>query len=86
MCVGALLGDPAWTDPRAMLGVGGRALAAVALLAQAAVWLWLSHVLSPAEPLAPGVLLALLVAGGLLAAGLLALAAVTLERREFAAP
>jgi hypothetical protein len=83
LCMGALFGDPMWTDPRAMLGMGGRALTAGALLIQAAGWLALSHVLSPAAPLGSIALLVLLICAALVAAGLLALTTLVVERREF---
>ena len=84
LAVGAWLGDPAWTDPRAMLGAGGRTVSAAALLAQAAVWLALSHVLSPGAPRPVATSLALLAAATLFASGMLALAARAVDRREFA--
>lgn len=84
LCVGALLGDPDWTDPRAMLGAGGRALSAVLLLTQAAVALALAHRLSPAEPLALPQLGLLLLGGALHATLGLVLAAKVVNRREFA--
>jgi hypothetical protein len=43
LLAGAALGDPAWTDPRRMLGPGGRTVTTLALLLEAAVWLWISH-------------------------------------------
>ncbi len=85
LALGARLGDPAWTDPRAMLGAGGRTASAAVLLAGAAGWLALSHALSPTAPLRAATSLALLVAAALAASALLALAARAVERREFAA-
>jgi len=39
---GARFGDPTWTSPRAMLTLAGRISASGLLLAQAAIWFWLS--------------------------------------------
>lgn len=84
LALGAQLGDLAWTDPRAMLGPGGRSAAAAVLLTLAAGWFALAHVMSPGQALGPAELVALLAAGlGLGWAGL-ALAARRLERQEFA--
>ena len=82
LLVGAVLGDPAWIDPRAMLGVGGRTVAVGALFTQAGVWLALSHRLSAAEPLPAWNLLLILGASALAAALLLQAAARFVERKE----
>jgi hypothetical protein len=81
LALGARHGDPAWTDPRAMLGAGGRALSAVAMLAQSAVWLALAHRV-PASGVSPGAAVTLLAAAGVFSAAMLALAAGVVERRE----
>lgn len=83
LLVGALLGDPNWVDPRAMLGAGGRMAAAAALLVQAGVWLAIAHTLSTTEPLSLGVLGSLLLASAVLAWLLLSFAARVVERWEF---
>ena len=83
LLVGALLGDPDWTDPRAMLGPSGRGVAAAVLLAQAAAWVALAHVLSPTEPLSVAVLVPVLAGGSAFAAAMLAFTARVLARREF---
>ncbi len=83
LLVGALLGDPDWTDPRAMLGPSGRSIAAAVLLVQAAAWVALAHVLSPTEPLPISVLAPVLAGGGAFAAVMLALTARVLGRKEF---
>ena len=84
LCVGAVLGDPHWTDPRSMLGAGGRTVSAVALLAQAGVWLALSHWLPAVEPLPVWPLFAMLAGSGLAAAALLQATALFVERKELA--
>lgn len=83
LALGAHLGDPAWTDPRAMLGPGGRSAAAVTLLAIAAGWLALSHAASPMRPLGVPALLGVVLAGLALGAAAVALAARRLEQQEF---
>lgn len=83
--IGARLGDPAWTDPRAMLGLGGRSTAAAVLLVQAGAWIALAHVVAPAEPLPASTLVPVLAAGALFAALMLALTARALDRKEFTA-
>lgn len=45
-------GDPTWTNPRAMLTVGGRILATTLLLGQAGAWLGLAAVLGSWAPAA----------------------------------
>jgi len=85
MLLGAWLGDPEWTDARAMLGLGGRAVSAAALLAQAAAWLALSHRLAPradAVAAAPAALLLTLLASAALATATLVLAARVGATRE----
>jgi len=81
LAIGARFGDPAWTDPRAMLGAGGRLVSATLLLGQAAVWLSLAHRL-PSTPLGAGAALLPLTAAAF-AVLPLALAARALERSEF---
>jgi hypothetical protein len=83
--IGARLGDPAWTDPRAMLGLGGRSTAAAVLLVQAGAWIALAHVVAPAEPLPASTLVPVLAAGALFAALMLALTARALDRKVFTA-
>ncbi|MCE9627708.1 MAG: hypothetical protein K8R56_07320 [Candidatus Eisenbacteria bacterium] len=83
LALGAHLGDPAWTDPRAMLGPGGRSAAAVTLLTLAAGWLALSHVVSPLRPLGPLALVSIVLAGLALGAAALQIAAHRLEHQEF---
>jgi hypothetical protein len=82
LLVGAAMGDSAWTNPRAMLGPGGRNVSVWGLLLQAGVWLVVSHRVSAAEPLPPGVLLLLVAAGGTFALLMLGFAARVVERRE----
>lgn len=83
LALGAHLGDPEWSDPRAMLGAGGRGLAAGVLLTLAAAWLTLAHVASPAHALHPAALLVIIGAGALSGALGIELAARRLERQEF---
>ncbi len=82
LLLGARFGEAAWTDPRAMLGPGGRMVSAGTLLAQAAVWLLFAHSL-PLTPVAPVTGVLLLAAGVAFGAGALALAARVVERREY---
>lgn len=82
LLVGAAMGDPAWTDPRAMLGPGGRNVSVWGLLLQAGVWLVVSHRLSAAEPLPVWALLLLVAAGGMFALLMLGFAARVVERRD----
>ena len=82
LCLGAGFGQTSWTDPRAMLGPGGRVVSASVLLAQAGTWVVLAHRL-PATPIPPVTALLLLAAAGLVALAALALAALALDRREF---
>jgi len=63
LLAGAILGDPDWNDPRAMLGTGGRTLTAIALVAESALWLAISHG-SPAAPLAAPKLVGVLLSAG----------------------
>jgi hypothetical protein len=84
LLLGALLADPEWRDPRAMLGPGGRTVSALVLLTQGAVWVAASHALGPG-PVAPGWLAALGLGGAFVAWVLLVITARTLERREYAA-
>src|SRR5262249_49597123 len=78
---GAVLGDPAWVDPRAMLGTGGRTVTALALLAESAAWLAISH-RSPAAAFPPAALCGIVLTGLLAAFLLVALAARVIERPE----
>jgi hypothetical protein len=82
LLVGAALGDLAWTNPRAMLGPGGRNVSIWGLLVQAGVWLSVSHRLSAAEPVPAWALLLLVAAGGMFALLMLAFAARVIERKE----
>ncbi len=82
LLLGAQFGEPTWTDPRAMLGPGGRMVSAGTLLVQAAVWLLLAHSI-PLTTLEPVTGALLIVAGFALSSGALALAARVVERREF---
>src|SRR5206468_372204 len=51
-------GDPRWTDPRAMLTLNGRLIAAAALIAQAGMWLGLLALGERfREALPPGILM-----------------------------
>ena len=84
LLVGAVLGDPDWRDPRAMLGLGGRSVSAATMLAQGAVWLALAHALGPG-PVGIGWLVALPCLGALVAWPVLAATARVVERREFSA-
>lgn len=79
--LGARFGDPAWTDPRAMLGTAGRALGATLLLAQSACWLTLAHATGHSA-LAPGAVLLALAVTAIFALAMLVLAIRALERRE----
>jgi len=81
--IGALLGDPDWRDPRAMLGPGGRALSALVMLSQGAAWVAVSHALGP-RPIDPGWLVGLALGGGAIAWVLLVITARAIERREYA--
>lgn len=83
LLIGALLGDPAWTDPRAMLGLGGRSAAAGVLLVQAALWVALAHRWSPGEPLGIAALIPVLTLALVHSAIMLTVGARVLERREF---
>jgi len=82
LLVGAALGDPAWINPRAMLGMGGRNVSIWGLLVQAGVWIAVSHRLSAAEPLPPWALLSLVAASVMFALFMLAFAAHVVEHRE----
>jgi hypothetical protein len=84
LLVGAALGDPTWTNPRAMLGLGGRNASVWGLLVQASVWVALSHRLSAAEPLPFWALLILVSASLMFALLMLAFAAHVVEHREAA--
>ena len=83
LLIGALLGDPDWRAPRAMLGPGGRALSAFVMLSQGAAWVGVSHALGP-RPIGPGWLVTLASSGAFIAWVLLVIAARTVERREYA--
>ena len=83
LLIGALLGDPDWRDPRAMLGPGGRALSAFVMLSQGAAWVGVSHALGP-RPIGPGWLVTLSLGGVFVAWVLLVITARTVERREYA--
>lgn len=83
LLIGAMLGDVAWTDPRAMLGAGGRSVAAGVLLSQAALWVALAHYCSPGEPLGITALAPVLILALVHSAIVLAVGARVLERREF---
>lgn len=84
LLLGATLSDPEWRDPRTMLGPGGRTVSAFVMLAQGALWVYASFRIGgvPASPL---VLLALGLAGGLVAWAALAVTARAIERREYTA-
>jgi hypothetical protein len=82
LALGARFGDPSWTDPRAMLGAGGRALSAAALLLQATAWLGLAHAV-PAAGIPPAVALLLVAGAAVFTRGVLALAERALARREW---
>ncbi len=83
LALGAHLGDPAWTDPRAMLGPGGRSAAAATLLSLAAGWLAISHVSSTLQPNPVVVLAGLVLLGAVLGGAGLMLAARRIEGQEF---
>jgi hypothetical protein len=84
LLIGALLADPAWRDPRAMLGPGGRTVSALVMLSQGAVWVAASHALGPG-PVGAGWLVTLTLGGAFVAWVLLVITARTIERREYAA-
>jgi len=77
---GAAFGDPAWSNPRAMLRPAGRLIATVLLVVQAGAWLVLALV-GPPGVWATAVAAALAIAG---AAAMLARAAHALARIEVA--
>jgi hypothetical protein len=85
LLIGALLGDPQWRDPRAMLGPGGRTVSAMVMLAQGSAWIVASHALGPG-PVGGGWLVTLVLGGAFVAWMLLVITARTVERREYAAP
>lgn len=78
---GALFGESAWTDPRAMLTTSGRLVSAILSVALAGAWITFAH-LRPAEPVAPLTMLFLPAAAAAFAVLPLSLAARVLERRE----
>ena len=84
LLIGALLADPEWRDPRAMLGPGGRTVSALVLLTQGAFWVSASHALGPG-PVGAGWLVTLGSSGAFVAWMLLVITARTLERREYTA-
>jgi len=84
LLLGALLADPEWRDPRAMLGPGGRTLAALVMLTQGGAWVAASHALG-ANPVGPGRLAALGAIGAFVVWVLLVVTARTIERREYTA-
>jgi hypothetical protein len=84
LLLGALLGDPEWRDPRAMLGPGGRTVSALVMLAQGGLWVAASHALGPG-PVGAGWLATLGVGGAFVACVALVVTARTVERREYAA-
>ena len=79
---GARFGESAWTDPRAMLAPGGRLVSAIVSVALAGAWLTLAH-RHAATPVSLGTALAMLAAAVAFALIPLALAARSLERREY---
>jgi hypothetical protein len=79
---GAKFGESAWTDPRAMLAPGGRLVSAIVSVALAGAWLTFAH-RHPATPVSPLTALAMLAAAIAFALIPLALAARSLERREY---
>lgn len=79
---GAAFGEPSWTDPRAMLAPGGRLVSALVSVALAAAWLTLAH-RHAATPLSAPTALAMLASAVVFAMLPLALAARSLERREY---
>ena len=83
LMIGALLGDPEWRDPRAMLGPGGRTVSALVMLTQGAAWVGASHALGSGAA-GPGWLLTLGLGGAFVAWVLLVITARTIERREYA--
>ncbi|HXJ70186.1 MAG TPA: hypothetical protein VNM39_14865 [Verrucomicrobiae bacterium] len=83
LLIGALLGDPEWRDPRAMLGPGGRTVSALVMLTQGGAWIAASHALGPG-PASPGWLVALALGGAFVAWVLVVITARTIERREYA--
>jgi hypothetical protein len=82
LLIGALLGDPEWRDPRAMLGPGGRTVSALVMLTQGAAWVAASHALGP-RPAGAGWLAVLGSIGASVAWVLLVVTARTIERREY---
>jgi len=84
LLIGAVLADPGWRDPRAMLGPGGRTVSALVMLSQGAVWVAASHALGPG-PVGPGWLVTLGSSGAFVAWVLLVITARTIERREYTA-
>jgi len=84
LLIGALLAEPEWRDPRAMLGPGGRTVSALVMLSQGAVWVAASHVLGPG-PVGAGWLVTLGLIGAFVAWMLLVITARMLERREYTA-
>ena len=83
LLIGALLGDPEWRDPRAMLGPGGRTVSALVMLTQGGAWIAASHALGPG-PAGPGWLVTLALGGAFVAWVLVVITARTIERREYA--
>jgi len=83
LLIGALLGDPEWRDPRAMLGPGGRTVSALVMLTQGGAWIAASHALGPG-PAGPGWLVMLALGGAFVAWVLVVITARTIERREYA--
>lgn len=79
---GAIFGESAWTDPRAMLAPGGRLVSALLSVALAGAWITFAH-LQPATPVTPATALGMLAAALVVAALPLSLAARSLERREY---
>ena len=84
LLLGALVGDPEWRDPRAMLGPGGRTVSAVVMLTQGAMWVGASHALGPGV-VGAGWLVTLGLGGAFVAWVLLVVTARAVERREYVA-
>ena len=82
LLIGALLGEPEWRDPRAMLGPGGRTVSALVMLTQGAAWVAASHALGTG-PAGAGWLVTLGLGGAFVAWVLLVITARTIERREY---
>ena len=82
LLLGAMLGDPEWTNPQAMLGPGGRAISVGVLVSQAGAWVAVSHRLSVTAPVRVGNMLLMLGFSALAAALLSQAAARVVERKE----